>query len=64
MSKEIFLKLKIEDQIEYLNKELEKGKTVPEIRKEIGIGEKKLQKIIKQNLHSNKHNKHCKYLFS
>ena len=49
MTKEIFLELKIEDQIEYLNEELEKGKTVARIRREIGIGEKKLQKMIKCN---------------
>lgn len=49
MSKEIFLELKIEDKIEYLNKELEKGKTVKEIREIIGIGKNKLQETIKQN---------------
>ena len=49
MSKEIFLELKIEDQIKYLNKELERGKTVTEIREEMGVGKKKLQKIIKDN---------------
>lgn len=49
MTKEIFLELNIEEQIEFLNKELKGGKTVAEIRKELGIGEKKLQKILKQN---------------
>ena len=49
MTKEIFLELDIKGQIEYLNKELKEGKTVTEIRKEIGIGEKKLLKIIREN---------------
>ena len=49
LTKEIFLELDIKGQIEYLNKELKEGKTVTEIRKEIGIGEKKLLKIIREN---------------
>lgn len=49
MTKEIFLELDIEEQIEFLNKELKEGKTVAGIREELGIGEKKLQKLLKQN---------------
>lgn len=36
-----------EEKINYLNEELEKGKTVTNIRKDLGIGEKKLQKMIR-----------------
>ena len=49
ITKDIFLKMQIQDQVEYLNKRLQTGMRVPEIRKEIGIGEKKLQKIINEN---------------
>ena len=44
-----FLKLEIQDQIAYLNERLEEGITVTEIRNEIGIGEKKLQRLLKDN---------------
>lgn len=49
MTKDIFIILNIDEQIEFLNKKLNKGSTVQEIRSSIGIGEKALQKIIKSN---------------
>lgn len=49
MTKEIFLGFDIERKIQYLNTKLDKGFTVTEIRTELGIGEKKLQKILKEN---------------
>lgn len=48
MDKNKFLDLNIDDKIDYLNKKLEEGKTVIRIREDIGIGEKALQKIIKE----------------
>lgn len=47
MKKDEFEKLNIESQIEYLNNKLSEGQTVIRIREDIGIGEKALQKIIK-----------------
>ena len=49
MDKEMFLNLNTEKQIDYLNKQLKEGNTVIRIREDLGIGEKKLQKIIKLN---------------
>ena len=49
MTKEEFLNLNIEDKIEYINNKLSEGQTVIRIREDIGIGEKKFQKIIKDN---------------
>ncbi|MBC6005009.1 MAG: hypothetical protein E7C86_06145 [Paeniclostridium sordellii] len=47
MKKEKFSKLSIEDKVNYLNNKLSEGQTVIRIREDIGIGEKALQKIIK-----------------
>ena len=49
MTKDKFLKLYIEDMITYLNERLSKGKTVNNIREDLGIGEKKLRKVIKES---------------
>lgn len=49
MTKEEFLNLNIEDKIDYINNKLSEGQTVIRIREDIGIGEKTLQKIIKDN---------------
>ncbi|MCQ4699190.1 hypothetical protein NE452_17095, partial [Paeniclostridium sordellii] len=49
MTKEEFLELDIDKKIEYLNKKLGEGKTVIRIREDLGIGEKSLQKIIREN---------------
>ena len=49
MTKEEFLELDIDKKIEYLNKKLSKGQTVIRIREDLGIGEKSLQKIIREN---------------
>ena len=49
ITKEMFLEMEIQDQIEYLNEKLQTGMTVTEIRSELGIGEKKLQKLLKEN---------------
>lgn len=49
MTKEEFLNLNIEDKIDYINNKLSEGQTVIRIREDIGIGEKTLQKIIKNN---------------
>lgn len=48
MTKEEFLNLNIEDKINYINKKLSEGQTVIRIREDIGIGEKALQRIIKE----------------
>lgn len=47
MKKEEFEKLSIESKVNYLNDKLSEGQTVIRIRANIGIGEKALQKIIK-----------------
>ncbi|WP_158540656.1 hypothetical protein [Romboutsia weinsteinii] len=44
-----FLALNIDKQIEYLNDKLADGQTVIRIREDIGIGEKKLQKVINEH---------------
>ena len=49
MNKTMFLEFDIEAQIEYLNDRLNEGLTVTDIRGELGIGEKKLQKLLKEN---------------
>lgn len=49
MTKDNFLKLNIDDMIAYLNNKLNEGQTVIRIREDLGIGEKKLQKIIKRS---------------
>ena len=49
MSREEFLELDIDKKIDYLNKKLSEGQTVLSIRGDLGIGEKFLQKIIKEN---------------
>lgn len=49
MKKEEFEKLSIESKVNYLNDKLSEGQTVIRIREDIGIGEKALQKIIKDN---------------
>ena len=48
MKKEEFIKLNIEEQVKYLNEKLSEGHTVIRIREDIAIGEKALQKLIKQ----------------
>lgn len=49
MTKEEFLELDINKKIQYLNKKLSEGNTVIRIREDLGVGEKLLQKIIKEN---------------
>ena len=49
LNKDQFLNLEISDQIDYLNKQLNKGSSVKDVRLSIGIGEKMLQRIIKKN---------------
>lgn len=49
MTKKEFLELDIDKKIEYLNKKLSEGQTVIRIREDLGVGEKSLQKIIKEN---------------
>ena len=49
MTKEEFLELDIDKKIEYLNEKLSEGQTVIRIREDLGIGEKSLQKIIREN---------------
>ena len=49
MIKDNFFKLNIDDMITYLNNKLNEGQTVIRIREDLGIGEKKLQKIIKES---------------
>lgn len=49
MTKKEFLELDINKKIEYLNKKLSEDQTVIRVREDIGIGEKLLQKIIKEN---------------
>lgn len=49
ITKEMFLELEIQDKIEYLNEKLKQGMNVAEIRSGLGIGEKKLQKLLKEN---------------
>lgn len=48
MDKAQFLDLSIDDKINYLNEKLKEGQTVIRIREDIGLGEKALQKIIKE----------------
>lgn len=48
MTKDEFLKLDKSDMITYLNDKLNEGQTVIRIREDLGIGEKKLQKVIKE----------------
>lgn len=49
MTKEEFLELDIDKKIEYLNEKLSEGQTVIRIREDLRIGEKFLQKIIKES---------------
>lgn len=49
MTKEEFLELNIDKKIDYINKKIRDGKTVTLIREDIGIGDKSLRKIIKEN---------------
>ena len=49
ITKEMFLEMKIQDKIGYLNEKLQEGMNVTEIRAELGIGEKKLRKLLKEN---------------
>ena len=49
MIKKEFLELDIDKKIEYLNEKLSEGQTVIRIREDLGIGEKYLQKIIREN---------------
>ena len=49
LSKDEFLSLDIKRKIDYLNTKLDEGYTVVRIRENLGIGEKTLQKLIKQN---------------
>ena len=49
LTKAQFIELDIEEQIKYLNERLSDGNTVEAIRKGLGIGEKWLQKHIKNN---------------
>lgn len=47
MDKNKFLDMNIDSQIEYLNSRLDEGLTVTRIREDLSIGEKALQKLIK-----------------
>lgn len=49
MTKDVFINMEINKQIDYLNNRLKNGDTVSNIRNDIGISEKALQKIIKCN---------------
>ena len=49
ITKEMFLEMEIQDKIIYLNEKLEEGMTVTEIRNELGVAEKKLQRLLKEN---------------
>lgn len=49
MTKDVFINMEINKQIDYLNNKLKDGATVSKIRNDIGISEKALQKIIKCN---------------
>ncbi len=49
MNKAKFESLSNEDKINYINEELAKGQTVTRIREDLNIGEKKLQKFIKES---------------
>lgn len=49
MTKKEFLELDISKKVEYLNKKLSEGQTMIRIREDLGVGEKSLQKIIKEN---------------
>lgn len=44
-----FMGLSIQDQIQYINNQLDQGLKMDQIRSNIGIGEKKLQRYIKKN---------------
>lgn len=44
-----FMGLPIQDQIQYINDQLDQGLKMDQIRSNIGIGEKKLQRYIKKN---------------
>lgn len=44
-----FMGLPIQDQIQYINDQLDQGLKMDQIRSSIGIGEKKLQRYIKKN---------------
>lgn len=44
-----FMRLPIQDQIQYINDQLDQGLKMDQIRSSIGIGEKKLQRYIKKN---------------
>ena len=48
MDKNIFLKLDVDDKIAYLNEQLNSGLTVTRIREDLYIGEKELQRIIRE----------------
>lgn len=45
----VFLNKGIDEQVKYLNSELDKGMKVKEIRDKLNVSEKKLQRIIKKN---------------
>ena len=49
ITKEMLLEMEIQDKIIYLNEKLEEGMTVTEIRNELGVAEKKLQRLLKEN---------------
>ncbi|GAA0866621.1 hypothetical protein [Paraclostridium tenue] len=49
LTKGEFIELDIEKKIQYLNDRLSQGQTVIRIREDLGIGEKTLQKIMKEN---------------
>lgn len=49
MDKDKFISLKIDDKIKYLNDQLNNGLGVKDIREKLGIGEKALQRIIKNS---------------
>lgn len=63
MNKIQFLELSIDDKINYLNERLKEGNTVTSIREYIGIGEKSLQKIVKEAgyKYSQKNREYYKY---
>ena len=52
MNRTEFDGLDIEGKIKYLNSELEKGNTVARMREDLRIGEKTLQKMVKENGYS------------
>ena len=49
MTKDEFIELNVIDKIKYINAELKTGKKVLEVRKNLGVSEKDIQKLMKDN---------------